>query len=98
MGIKVFTDCTTSDIERLRPEINRLALAFQAMQQEVTKDMEIRDSMIVTVASLDMCQVSIERGVKKQTTPRFARSIRKAMLIARKFGVGRVATQAPPSN
>lgn len=93
----MFLDCDTQDVKRLEKEMARLAVAFQAMQNEVTKDMNPRDQMIVTLGSINLVQVAAERTAKQCSTPRFVRTVKQAMLIARKFGVGRIATQAPTS-
>jgi hypothetical protein len=87
----LFMDCTTKDLERIQAVSNRLMLAFQAMQVEATRDLEPRDQMIVTVASLQQLQEVADRVTKKAATPRFVRSIRQAVKIARAFGTGNLS-------
>jgi citrate lyase alpha subunit len=84
----LFLDCNTKDLERLQPLANRLMLAYQKMQAEVTKDLEARDHFIVTVASIAHLSSIVDRATKKTTTPRFLRSIKKAVTVARAFGTG----------
>lgn len=82
----IFTDCTTKDLERLQPITNRLMIAIQAMQVEATKDLDIRDQMIVTMASLEQLGSVVDKVSKKMTTPRFIRTIRQSVKIGRAFG------------
>jgi hypothetical protein len=85
---EILQDCTTKDLERVKPLTNRLMLAFQAMQDEVTRELSLRDRMIVTTASLTQLSQVVERVSKKSSTPRFIRSIKHAVKVARAFGTG----------
>jgi hypothetical protein len=84
----LFVDCSTKDLERLQPLANRLMLAYQAMQAEVTRELEPRDHFIIAVASLAHLTSIVDRATKKTSTPRFLRSIKKAVTVARAFGTG----------
>jgi hypothetical protein len=86
----LFLDCDTKDLERLQPVTNRLMIAFQQMQVEATKDLPIRDQMIVIIASLNHLNAVAEKTTKRMTTPRFIRSIKSAVQVARQFGTGRL--------
>jgi predicted ATP-dependent serine protease len=92
---EIFLDCTTKDLERLKRTTNNLMLAFQAMQVEVTQNLEIRDQMIVIVASLEQLHAVAIRSTKKSSTPRFVRTIQRAVQIAKSFGTG--TSPAPKS-
>jgi predicted oxidoreductase len=84
----VLLDCTTQDLERLKPVLNRLAVDLQGVVAQHTQDLENRDRIILAQASLDMIQHSVLRMAKRVTTPRFVRSISRAVRVARAFGSG----------
>lgn len=85
-----FRDCTTKDLERVQPVSNRLMIAFEAMQKEATKDLELRDQMIVLIASLTQLTSVVESAMKKNSTPRFVRTVKLAVKVARAFGTGNI--------
>ena len=89
----MFLDCTTQDIERLRPKINQLSLDVQQAQIAIIRDLEPRDQAIVIIGSLAQLDAAAQRATKRETTPRFVRSIRAAFTVARKFGTGQVGRQ-----
>lgn len=86
----LFVDCDTKDLERLHDVSSRLMIAFQAMQVEATKDLPVRDQMIVIIHSLSHLSAVAERTTKRMTTPRFIRSIKRAVQVARQFGTGNI--------
>lgn len=98
MGDQLFLDCTTEDIRRLQSKMVRLALAFQAMQKEVSEDLDMRDTLIVTIGSLELCEVAVTRAARQMAGTRFRRSIRKALLLLRKFTPGIGAPNPEASN
>jgi hypothetical protein len=93
VGDQIFIDCTTKDLERLQPLSNRLMVAYQAMQVEVTKDLEPRDQMIVLIASLNQLAAVAEKAAKQSSTNRFVRTIKTAVKIGRLFGTGNIRSE-----
>ena len=93
MAEDLFLDCTTKDLERLQPISNRLMLAFHAIQAEATKELDPRDQQIVTVAALTQLSGIVDRAMKRSSTPRFVRSIRSMVKVARAFGTGNISQE-----
>lgn len=86
-------DCTTADIERLRPKINQLALDIQGLLQKQTSALDGRDVPIVQEASVNIIALAVRRGLKKSYGVRFYKSIGRALKLLRIFTVPK-ATQS----
>ncbi len=85
MDLDVLPDCSSADIERLRPRINQLALDLQATQITQVQDLDGRDQIIAFQAALNMLAISSRSAAKKMHGTRFLKSIERSMLITRKF-------------
>jgi hypothetical protein len=86
-------DCTTQDIERLSDRLMAVSATIQQVQLELTKDLDARDKMIVINASVAQLRKCAEAACRKSATPRFLRSIRNSLTIARAFGSGKPRRQ-----
>jgi hypothetical protein len=86
-------DCTTQDIERLRPLINRLALDFYELQRIKTLELDIRDHAIVLHGALNIVKVSSNAATRKNFSSRFVHSVTRAMRLVRMFNLGPAPSQ-----
>ena len=84
-------DCSTADIERLRPRINQLALDIHKLQEIRTAELDVKDQSIVLNSALNIVVHASTVATKKKFSSRFHRSIISALKLTRMFGLRNAA-------